>query len=42
MRAAARGEQPAEQDWKERVKVARRKGVSPLWLGNVEDVPEEA
>jgi hypothetical protein len=42
MRAAARGEQPAGQRWIERVQVARKKGVSPLWLGDVDDVPEEA
>jgi hypothetical protein len=42
MRAAAREEQPAGQEWRERVQVARNKGVSPLWLGDVEDVPDEA
>jgi hypothetical protein len=42
MRAAARGERPAEEMWAARVVLARKRGVNPLWKGEMGDVPEEA
>jgi hypothetical protein len=42
MRAASRGEALAKGMWDERVALARERAVSPLWLGRLLDVAEEA